>query len=74
MRIKIEVTDKKTGEYPDLQKIALEESWASNLIYCDIAGFALDEDGDLLLIDDCNNIAYCPSGRFDVKAVNNDAS
>lgn len=74
MSCKIEVTDKKTGAYPDVQKIAMEEGWAKNLVYCDIAGFALDEDGDLLLIDDCNNIAYCPSGRFNVRIVSNNKS
>lgn len=60
------VIDLKTGEYPDTSYIALHEDWAKNLIYCDISGFALDEDGLLMLIDDCNNIAYCPHDRFQI--------
>lgn len=60
------VIDKNTGVYPDVQKIALEEDWAKNLVYCDIDGFALHEDGNLVLLDDCGNVAYCPPDRFDI--------
>lgn len=60
------VVDKKTGRYPDVEKIALEEDWAKNLIYCDIDCFAICEDGSLLLMDDCGNVAYCPKDRFEV--------
>lgn len=67
MRYRLIITDKKTGEYPETEIIALREDWAKHLLYCDISGFALDEDGQLLLIDDCDNIAYCPEDRFDVK-------
>lgn len=65
--IEFEVVDNQTGGYPDCEKIALTEDWAKRLIYCDIDCFALTEDGDLILIDDCNNIAYPPSDRFTVK-------
>lgn len=65
--MRIIVTDKKTGEYPNTEQIALKEEWAKHLLYCDIDGFAIDEDGQLLLIDDCNNIAYCPLDRFNVE-------
>lgn len=60
------VIDKRTGRYPDVEKIALEENWAKNLIYCDIDCFAICEDGSLLLMDDCGNVAYCPKDRFEV--------
>ncbi len=60
------VIDKRTGRYPDVEKIALEEDWAKNLIYCDIDCFAICEDGSLLLMDDCGNVAYCPTDRFEV--------
>lgn len=60
------VIDKRTGRYPDVEKIALEEDWAKNLIYCDIDCFAICEDGSLLLMDDCGNVAYCPKDRFEV--------
>ena len=66
--MRFDVIDPKTGTYPDVEKIALTEEWAKNLIYCDIDSFAITEDGHLTLTDDCNNIAYCPEGRFKVVA------
>ncbi len=60
------VVEWDTEEEPDLQKIALHEDWAKNLIYCDMDGFAFTEDGQLILKDDCNNVAVCPTGRFKV--------
>ena len=67
MRYRLIITDKQTGEYPETEIIALREGWARHLSNCDITGFALDEEGHLLLIDGCDNIAYCPEDRFDVK-------
>ena len=60
------VIDKITGKYPNLKQLALKEEWAQNLIYCDTPGFYINEDGNLLLMDECGNIAYCPPGRFRV--------
>lgn len=60
------VIDNKTGLYPDCEKIARKEKWAKNLVYCDIEGFAVMEDGSLILMDECGNYAYCPEGRFTV--------
>ena len=60
------VIDNTTGNYPDCEKIALEEEWAKGLIYCDIDTFAITEDGNLILMDDCGNCAYCPCDRFTV--------
>ena len=60
------VVDTKTGKKSDLEKIALEEDWAKDLVYCDMAGFALSEDGELLLRDSCGNYTYCPPSRFEV--------
>lgn len=60
------VIDKKTGKYPDLEKIALEEDWAQCLMYCDMEGFALEEDGTLLLLDECGRQACCPPDRFEI--------
>ena len=65
--MKFTVIDKKTGEYPDLWKIALKEEWAKGLIYCDMDGFALGEDGTLFLMDECGRYAYPPEGRFEVR-------
>ena len=60
------VIDNKTGEYPDLWEIATEEEWAKGLMYCDMEGFALLEDGTLILLDECGRFEYCPSDRFTV--------
>lgn len=60
------VIDKKTGKYPDLEKIALKEDWAQGLMYCDMEGFALDEDGTLLLLDECGRQVCCPPDRFEI--------
>lgn len=62
--LKFDVVDTNTGEYPSLQEIALNEDWAKNLVYCDMEGFAITEDGNLLLLDECGNFAYPPNGRF----------
>ena len=60
------IIDNTTGNYPDCEKIALEEDWAKGLIYCDIDTFAITEDGNLILMDDCGNSAYCPADRFTI--------
>lgn len=60
------VIDKKTGKEPDLRKIALKEEWAQGLIYCDMEGFAIEQDGSLMLLDECGNFRYCPYGRFEI--------
>lgn len=45
------IIDTKTGEYPDLWEIATSEDWAKGLMYCDMEGFAIEEDGTLILLD-----------------------
>ena len=62
-----DVVDTKTGEYPDLEKIALKEDWAKHLMYCDMEGFAIEEDGTLLLLDECGRQACCPVGRLEIR-------
>ena len=62
-----DVVDTKTWEYPDLEKIALKEDWAKHLMYCDMEGFAIEEDGTLLLLDECGRQACCPVGRFEIR-------
>lgn len=58
------VIDKRTNEEADREKIIRTEEWAKHLLPMDPGGWAIDEDGLLLLIDDCNNIAYAPPERF----------
>lgn len=60
------VIDKKTGSEADVQKIALEEDWAKGLVYCDIDGWYLGSNGELVLADDCGRLAYPPADRFQV--------
>ena len=60
------VIDTATGEYPDLWEIALKEEWAKSLCYCDMEGFAIEEDGTLILLDECGRHEYCPEGRFEI--------
>ena len=63
------VIDNKTGKYPDIEGIALHEEWANDLCYCDLEGFAVMDDGRLILLDECGRFAYCPEGRFTVVTV-----
>lgn len=60
------VIDTKTGEYPDIWEIATSEDWAKDLMYCDMEGFAIDQDGLLVLMDECGSYRYCPEGRFEI--------
>ena len=64
--MKFNVIDKKTGKEANTTKIALKEEWASNLIYCDMEGFYIGEDGTIILADECGNFAYAPEGRFEI--------
>lgn len=49
-------------QFEDGYKFCKENEWASHLMYCDISEFAITESGDLVLTDDCGNVAYCPKG------------
>lgn len=60
------VIDNKTGHEADTYQIALKEEWAKHLMYCDMEGFAITEDGTLVLLDECGGVAYCPGDRFTI--------
>ena len=60
------VIDNQTGKEPDCAAIALSEDWAKELIYCDMEGFALEDDGTLVLLDECGKFVYCPIDRFGI--------
>ena len=62
-----DVVDKKTGKYPDWERIAREEDWAKGLVYCDMDGVAIREDGSLILLDECGNCVSCPPDRFEIR-------
>jgi len=61
------VIDTKTGEEADTYDIALHEDWAKHLCYCDMEGWAIEDDGTLLLVDECGRFAYADRERFNVK-------
>lgn len=65
--LEFDVVDTKTGKYPDWERIARKESWAKGLVYCDIDGIAIREDGSLILLDECGNCASCPPDRFEIR-------
>lgn len=62
------VFDKKKNKEADCYKIALKEDWAKCLCYCDMEGFAITQDGILILLDECGRYTYCPYNRFKVVA------
>ena len=60
------VIDTKTGEEADTYDIALHEEWAQRLCYCDMEGWAIEDDGTLLLVDECGRFEYADRERFKV--------
>lgn len=60
------VIDTKTGKEANTERIALKEKWATGLVYCDIEGWAVGEDGSLMLLDECCNLVYADRDRFKV--------
>ena len=60
------VIDRKTGKTADTYNIALKEEWAKHLIYCDMEGFFIGEDGTLLLTDECGHCTYPDPDRFEI--------
>ena len=60
------VIDTKTGEEADIERIARREKWAAGLIYCDMEGWAVEQDGSLMLMDECGNYKYADRERFKV--------
>ena len=64
--LEFDVVDTTTGKYPDWERIAREESWAKGLVYCDMDGIAIREDGSLILLDECGNCVSCPPDRFEI--------
>ena len=67
LTLEFDVVDTTTGKYPDWERIAREEAWAKGLVYCDMDGIAIREDGSLILIDECGNCVSCPSDRFEIR-------
>lgn len=67
--IKFKVIDPRTGKEPIFDHNHIfKEKWFkdSALIYCDIEGWYIGEDGFLILVDECGNVGYPPTDRFKV--------
>lgn len=69
--VKFTVIDPKTGEEPILdRRHVFREKWFKmsciDLDDCDIKCWALDEDGHLMLLDENENVAYPPIGRYEI--------
>lgn len=61
------VIDGLTGKEADIKKIALSENWAYRLVYSDMDGFFIGQDGQsLILADVCGNFVYCDTDRFKI--------
>jgi hypothetical protein len=60
------VFDKKTKRKAVPEIIVANEPWAKGISQFDIEGFAMLEDGNLILADECGNFVYCPQDRFTV--------
>lgn len=60
------VIDKQTKREADEYKISIKEDWAKDLCYCDMDGFAITQDGNLILLDECGKYTYCPCDRFEI--------
>lgn len=61
-----EIIDKKTGK-PPTQRVITNIAKKYGLLEFDIDEFAVTESGQIILLDDCGNIAYCDPNRFIVK-------
>lgn len=50
-----------------LEDYALEEFKDAGLVYCDMEGWALSDDGSLMLVDECGNHAWADGARYEVR-------
>ena len=66
MRFKI--IDITTGKEPTSEVIA-EIAYNNGLMVHDIDGFGINEDGQIILMDDCGNYAFADNTRFEAKLV-----
>lgn len=57
------IIDKKTGKEPT-QRVIDNIARKAGLMEFDIDQFAVCEDGQVVLLDECGNFAYCDSERF----------
>lgn len=63
-----EIIDTRTGERAKAYEL-VQEPWAEKTHGCDWPAFAIDEDGEAMLTDDCGNYDMVPEGRVEVRLV-----
>lgn len=63
-----EIIDTRTGERAKAYEL-VQEPWAEKVRGCDWPALAIDEDGDVMLTDDCGNYDMVPEGRVELRMV-----
>lgn len=63
-----EIIDTRTGNRANEYEL-VQEPWAEKTHVCDWPAFAVEEDGDVMLTDDCGNYDMVPEGRVEVRLV-----
>lgn len=51
----------------DLEAYALDEFKGAKLVYCDMEGWAIGDDGYLVLLDECGNYASADPKRYEIR-------
>lgn len=69
--MQFEIIDKKTGR-PPTERVITNIAKKQGLMEMDIDQFAVCEDGQIILLDDCGRVAYCDMSRFEVEEVKAD--
>jgi len=66
--IRFRVIDTITGKEPS-EDVIYQLAEQGRLVYCDIDGFYIGEDGEICLIDDCGNATWLDGERFKVEVL-----
>ena len=66
--IQFRVIDTTTGKEPT-EEVIFKLAKQGNLVYCDIDGFYIGEDGELCLMDDCGSAMFLDRERFKVEVL-----
>jgi len=64
--MRFEVIDTKTNKPVKLEDL-LKEDWLKmqkGMFYCDFDDYYINSDGQIILLDDCGNVAYVPGDRL----------
>ena len=60
------IIDRETGKEPT-DEVITGGAELGNLMTCDIEGFYVGEDGQIILVDDCGNCTWLDMNRFKVE-------